>query len=138
MVIFTPKSLLRHPSCKSSFDEIVEGTEFRRIIPDETEKIQQNIANVKRNIFCTGKVYYDLLKERETRGLEDTVALTRIEQLCPFPFDLVRDEIQKYPNAELVWSQEEHKNQGWWGYVNPNMACVLKHLNLDKNLMYVF
>lgn len=108
------------------------GTEFQRILPDKSEKIQSSPENVKRNIFCTGKVYYELIKEREARGLEDTVAITRVEQLCPFPFDLVRDEIQKYPNADILWSQEEHKNQGWWNFILPNMECVLRHLNKEE------
>lgn len=79
-------------------------------------------------------MYYELVKERATRGLEDSVALTRVEQLCPFPFDLVQEEIKKFPNAELVWSQEEHKNQGWWNFVEPNMECVVKHLGLNKEI----
>lgn len=134
MIVFTPKSLLRHPSCKSSFDELLPGTEFQRVLPDKSESINSNPQAVKRNIFCTGKVYYELVKERATRGLEDSVALTRVEQLCPFPFDLVQEEIKKFPNAELVWSQEEHKNQGWWNFVEPNMECVVKHLGLNKEI----
>ena len=106
-----------------------------RLLPDKSEQIKANLSGVKRHIFCTGKVYYELEKERITRGLESTVAITRIEQLCPFPFDLVRDEIQKYPNAEIIWSQEEHKNQGWWDFVSPNLECVARHLNLDKSIL---
>lgn len=103
-------------------------------MPDDTEQIKSNPSGVKRQIFCTGKIYYELIKERASRGLDSTVALTRIEQLCPFPFDLVRDEIQKYPNADILWSQEEHKNQGWWNFVNPNLECVVRHLQLDKGI----
>lgn len=90
---------------------------------------------MKRHIFCTGKAYYDLIKERQSRGLEESVAITRIEQLCPFPFDLVREEINKYPNASLMWSQEEHKNQGWWHYMLPNLECVLRHLNKRERIL---
>ncbi|XP_017475772.1 PREDICTED: 2-oxoglutarate dehydrogenase, mitochondrial-like [Rhagoletis zephyria] len=131
LIVFTPKSLLRHPSCKSSFDELLPGTEFRRLLPDEGEQIKARPEAVKRQIFCTGKVYYELIKERNARGLDDQVAITRIEQLCPFPFDLVRDELLKYPNADVMWSQEEHKNQGWFNFVLPNLQCVLKHLNKE-------
>ena len=126
---------MRHPSCKSSFDELIPGTEFRRVISDDTEPIKSNPSGVTRNIFCTGKVYYELEKERASRGLESTVAITRIEQLSPFPFDLVRNELLKYPNAELVWSQEEHKNQGFWNYILPNFECTLRHLSINKRPM---
>lgn len=138
LIIFTPKSLLRHPDAKSSFDEMINGTEFPRMIPESGEAAQ-NAQNVKKIIFCTGKVYYEIVKERNAKGLDKDVAITRIEQLCPFPFDLIKKEIQKYPNAQLVWSQEEHKNQGFWSYIQPHIDCVLKHLNLtgQKSVRFV-
>lgn len=120
----TPKSLLRHPEAKSSFDEMNEETEFLRVIP-EKGAAANNASNVKRLIFCTGKVYYDLTKSREERNLVDTVAIARVEQISPFPFDLVKQECTKYPNADIVWSQEEHKNQGSWTYVQPRFRTVL-------------
>lgn len=132
LVVFTPKSLLRHPQCKSSFDELLPGTEFRRLIPDETEPITTNPSGVKRIILCTGKVYYELKKERQQRGLDGTVAIVRVEQLCPFPFDLLRDELSKYPDADLLWTQEEHKNQGYWSYVQPLIQATLRHLNMES------
>uniref|UniRef100_A0A673HG75 2-oxoglutarate dehydrogenase complex component E1 n=1 Tax=Sinocyclocheilus rhinocerous TaxID=307959 RepID=A0A673HG75_9TELE len=121
LIIFTPKSLLRHPEAKSRFDDMLPGTHFRRLIPEEGSA-SQNSAGVKRLIFCTGKIYYDLTKERRTRGLEDTVAISRIEQLSPFPFDLVKAEAEKYPQAQLLWCQEEHKNQGYYDYVKPRIS----------------
>ncbi|KPL98753.1 2-oxoglutarate dehydrogenase, mitochondrial-like protein [Sarcoptes scabiei] len=133
LVIFTPKSLLRHPMCKSSFDELLPGTEFKSLLPDDTESIKSNPQSVKRVVLCTGKVYYELLKERANRGLDDKVALVRIEQLCPFPFDLLRDELKKYPQAELIWSQEEHKNQGYWAYVQPRIHSTMRHVGMGSN-----
>ncbi|KAK9968708.1 hypothetical protein ABG768_003019 [Culter alburnus] len=121
LIIFTPKSLLRHPEAKSSFDDMLPGTHFRRLIPEEGSAVQ-NSAGVKHLIFCTGKVYYDLTKERKSRGLEDLVAISRIEQLSPFPFDLVKAEAEKYPQAKLLWCQEEHKNQGYYDYVKPRIS----------------
>lgn len=121
--------------CKSSFDDLLPGTEFKRVIPDTTEPINSNPSAVTRNIFCTGKVYYELEKERASRGLESTVAITRIEQLCPFPFDLVQEQLLRFPNATPVWSQEEHKNQGYWNFILPNMECVLRHLDINKRPM---
>lgn len=126
LIIMTPKSLLRHPEAKSSFDEMNEDTEFSRIIP-EKGIAADNASNVKRLIFCSGRVYYDLTKAREEHNLVDTVAIARIEQISPFPFDLVKQECAKYPNADILWSQEEHKNQGPWPYVQPRFHTVLNN-----------
>ncbi|XP_027854128.1 2-oxoglutarate dehydrogenase complex component E1 isoform X3 [Aphis gossypii] len=126
LIIMTPKSLLRHPEAKSSFDEMNENTEFLRIIP-EKGTAADNSSNVKRLIFCSGRVYYDLTKAREEHNLVDTVAIARVEQISPFPFDLIKQECAKYPNADIVWSQEEHKNQGPWPYVQPRFHTVLNN-----------
>jgi len=137
LIVLTPKSLLRHPDVRSNFDEISDGTEFRRLIPDE--QAETDLSTVKKVIFCSGKVYYDILKERSTRNLEKSIALVRIEQLAPFPIDLVREELKKYsnPGTKLFWLQEEHKNQGYWSFVWPHFECVLKHLNQDKKMSYI-
>ncbi|XP_038060334.1 2-oxoglutarate dehydrogenase, mitochondrial-like isoform X2 [Patiria miniata] len=116
LIIFTPKSLLRHPDAKSSFDEMVEGTMFKRVIPEDGAA-SQNAANVRKLVLCSGKVYYDLVKEREKHGLNADIAISRLEQISPFPYDLIIEEMNKYPNAEIQWSQEEHKNMGAWHYV---------------------
>ncbi|MBN3296954.1 ODO1 protein, partial [Amia calva] len=125
LIIFTPKSLLRHPEAKSSFDDMLPGTRFLRLIPDNGAAAQAP-EGVRRVIFCTGKVYYELTRERKTRGLEAQVAISRIEQLSPFPFDLVKAEAEKYPEAELVWCQEEHKNQGYYDYVKPRIRTTIE------------
>uniref|UniRef100_A0A8C4RE04 2-oxoglutarate dehydrogenase complex component E1 n=1 Tax=Erpetoichthys calabaricus TaxID=27687 RepID=A0A8C4RE04_ERPCA len=124
LIIFTPKSLLRHPEAKSSFDDMLPGTHFQRLIPDDGPVIK-NPEGVQRIVFCTGKVYYELTRERKAQGKEDKVAISRIEQLSPFPFDLVKQEVDKYPNAELVWCQEEHKNQGYYDYVKPRIRTTI-------------
>nr|XP_033798845.1 LOW QUALITY PROTEIN: 2-oxoglutarate dehydrogenase-like, mitochondrial [Geotrypetes seraphini] len=126
LIIFTPKSLLRLPEAKSIFDEMKSDTYFQRLIP-EGGPAAQNAQNVKRVIFCTGKVYYDLVKERQTQNLVNQVAIARVEQIAPFPFDLVKEEVEKYPNAELVWCQEEHKNMGYYEYVKPRFLTILKY-----------
>ncbi|KAG7282373.1 hypothetical protein CRUP_029694, partial [Coryphaenoides rupestris] len=125
LIVFTPKSLLRHPDARSSFDDMLPGTEFQRLILEEGVAAESP-AGVKRIIFCTGKVYYELTKERKARGMEDTVAIARMEQLSPFPFDLVRAEFEKFPNADLVWCQEEHKNQGYYDYVKPRIRTTIE------------
>ncbi|CAG9767616.1 unnamed protein product [Ceutorhynchus assimilis] len=124
LIVMTPKSLLRHPEARSSFDEMTEGTDFKRIIPDEG-KASQNPGGVQKLIFCSGKVYYDLLKTNRDLGIDDKIALTRVEQLTPFPFDLIKKECEKYPSAQVAWAQEEHKNQGAWTYVKPRFETTL-------------
>ncbi|XP_050464689.1 2-oxoglutarate dehydrogenase complex component E1 isoform X5 [Cataglyphis hispanica] len=124
LILMTPKSLLRHPEAKSNFDLMLEDTQFLRVIPEEGIAAQ-NPNNVKRLLFCSGKVYYDLKKARAERQLDDKIAIARMEQISPFPYDLVKKEAAKYPNAELVWAQEEHKNQGAWTYVQPRFHTAL-------------
>uniref|UniRef100_T1JD00 2-oxoglutarate dehydrogenase complex component E1 n=1 Tax=Strigamia maritima TaxID=126957 RepID=T1JD00_STRMM len=123
LIVMTPKSLLRHPEARSSFDLMLPGTKFLRVIPDEV-----NPQNVKRHIFCSGKVYYELNKERAARKLENEVAISRIEQICPFPFDLVKQEVKRYSNAHVVYAQEEHKNQGNWSYIQPRLETAIRDL----------
>uniref|UniRef100_A0A2K6Q2S7 2-oxoglutarate dehydrogenase complex component E1 n=1 Tax=Rhinopithecus roxellana TaxID=61622 RepID=A0A2K6Q2S7_RHIRO len=125
LIIFTPKSLLRHPEAKSSFDQMVSGTSFQRVIPEDGAAARAP-EQVQRLIFCTGKVYYDLVKERSSQGLEEKVAITRLEQISPFPFDLIKQEAEKYPDAELAWCQEEHKNMGYYDYISPRFMTILR------------
>ncbi|XP_070780256.1 2-oxoglutarate dehydrogenase complex component E1 isoform X4 [Enoplosus armatus] len=124
LIVFTPKSLLRHPEAKSSFDDMLPVTHFKRIIPDDGPAAASP-EKVKRVVFCTGKIYYELTRERKNRGMDDAVAVVRIEQLSPFPFDLVKAETDRYPNADLVWCQEEHKNQGYYDYVKPRIRTTI-------------
>merc|ERR1719305_1164848 len=124
LVVFTPKSLLRLPECKSSFDDLLPGTEFKRMILDNGPA-SENPAAVQKILFCTGKVYYDLLKERKDAGLEDKIAIHTIEQICPFPFDIMKKIADTYCNAELCFAQEEHKNQGAWSYVQPRAQTAV-------------
>ncbi len=113
LIIFTPKSLLRHKDAASPLSEFTNGA-FQTIIPDH--KILKN-DKVKRVVVCSGKVFYDLSKKREERGLED-VAIFRVEQLYPFPHKAFAAELKKYPNAnDVVWTQDEPQNQGAWFFV---------------------
>jgi len=128
----TPKSLLRHPDAKSSFDDMTDDTTFLRIIPENKIAVK-NVHSVKRLIFCSGKVYYDLIQARKERKLLDVVAICRVEQISPFPFDLVKEECVKYDKANIIWTQEEPKNQGAWSYVQPRFKTVLKD---TKSIVY--
>lgn len=132
LIAFTPKSLLRHPEARSSFDGMLPGTHFYRVISDDGPA-SKNPENVKRLLLCTGKVYYDLIRERKTRDMETDVAITRVEQLSPFPFDLIEMEVKKYPNAQIVWCQEEHKNQGYYDYIKPRIRTTI---NRSKPVWY--
>lgn len=121
LVVMTPKSLLRHKLSTSSLEDLYDG-EFQTVIP-EVDKLSNK--NVKRVVFCTGKVYYDLLEKRREEKIKD-IALCRVEQLYPFPRDQVVTEISRYANAnEVVWCQEEPKNQGAWYQIMHHLkACI--------------
>jgi len=133
LIIMSPKSLLRHPLAKSDRQEFDSAQlKFTRVYGETDSSIVPQ--NVKRLIFCSGKVYFDLL---ETRMDRKDVAIIRIEQLSPFPFDDVEREILKYKNAEVVWCQEEHKNHGAWHYMYFNFKTVLNHANDKRKLQYI-
>lgn len=112
LIIFTPKSLLRHPKMVSTFEELESGT-FQEVIDDKNVMVEK----VTRLVFCSGKIYFDLLKRKEELNVKD-IALVRIEQLHPFPTQKIRKIIHKYQNKMLtLWVQEEPENMGAWRYV---------------------
>lgn len=128
LIVMTPKSLLRHPEARSPFDHFLPETRFERLIGDSGEASKaENHNGVQKLIFCSGKVYYELTKERKASELDSKIAIARIEQISPFPYDLVRREAAKYPNAELIWAQEEHKNMGAWPYVGVRFQTALQN-----------
>jgi 2-oxoglutarate dehydrogenase E1 component len=117
MTIFTPKSLLRHPRCISSLDDLENG-QFEEVI-DDTDV---DVESVTRLVFCTGKIYYELLERKEELKARD-VAIVRIEQIHPFPKEKVEAIIAKYSSAILtLWVQEEPENMGAWTYINSKMT----------------
>ena len=113
LIIMTPKSLLRNKDATSPLSEFTKGA-FQTVIPESKELRGDK---VKRVITCSGKVYYDLVKKREEKGLDDVVII-RVEQLYPFPHKAFATELKKYPNStDLVWCQDEPQNQGAWFFV---------------------
>ena len=119
LIVFTPKSLLRHPLVVSSVDEFANGS-FQMVIDDKIAKVDQ----VKTLVFVTGKFYYDLLDQREALKRED-VALVRVEQLFPLPEKQIREAIAKYKNADdHVWAQEEPRNMGAYSHMLMNLDEV--------------
>ena len=112
LVVFTPKSLLRHPKVVSTKEELANGA-FMELIDDDSAQA----SKIKTLVFCTGKFYYDLLAKKEELGRDD-VALVRLEQLFPLPSEAMRKIIKKYKAAkEVVWAQEEPRNMGAWGHL---------------------
>ena len=119
LVVFSPKSLLRHPLCVSTKEELYNGS-FQETIDDNSVDKKK----VKTLVFCTGKFYYDILAERENLGRND-VALVRIEQLFPLPVEQLKEIIANYPNADdYVWAQEEPKNMGAYSFMLMNFDLV--------------
>ncbi|HYH21250.1 MAG TPA: 2-oxoglutarate dehydrogenase E1 component [Azospirillum sp.] len=123
LVLFTPKSLLRHKLCVSTLAELAEGSSFHRVLPETATDMVAG-DKVRRVVVCTGKVYYDLLQERTARNVKD-VALVRVEQMYPFPAASLAKEFAKYPNADVVWCQEEPENQGAWHFVDRRIEGCL-------------
>ncbi|MCW9048584.1 MAG: 2-oxoglutarate dehydrogenase E1 component, partial [Gammaproteobacteria bacterium] len=123
LIVMTPKSLLRHKLAVNTLDDICEGS-FHNVI-DEVDDVHAD--KIKRIIMCSGKVYYDLLIQRRESKLTH-IAIIRIEELYPFPADNLNIVLDKYENAEqLIWCQEEPKNQGAWDYFEPRFAAKLDH-----------
>ena len=126
LIIMTPKSLLRHPLAKSELEDFIGESHFRRIMSDRTPPADEK---VKRLVLCSGKVGYDLMEARDENGLED-VTVVRLEQLYPFPGEPLGVRIARMPNLEeIVWCQEEPKNNGAWFFVEPLIEEVLQSID---------
>ena len=122
LVVMTPKSLLRHKECVSNEDLFVNDSTFHRVLR-ETDDLAPP-AEIRRVVLCSGKVYYDLKKERDDRGLK-TVTIVRLEQLYPFPSEVLADILAGHPNADVVWCQEEPANMGAWFFVDRRIERIL-------------
>ena len=127
LVLFTPKSLLRHKLAVSSLADMAEGSRFQFVIP-EIDRIAPP-EEVRRVVICSGKVYYDLLQERRAKELKD-VAIVRLEQFYPFPENSLSRSLAPYHNADVVWCQEEPENMGGWSFVDRRIERVLGRLDI--------
>jgi 2-oxoglutarate dehydrogenase E1 component len=122
LIVMTPKSMLRHKLSVSSMDDLAAGR-FQRVIPDAR---LADPKKAKRVVVCAGKVYYDLLEEADKRELKD-VAIVRVEQLFPFPREELVAELQRLGSAkEVVWCQEEPRNQGAWYQIQHHLRFCLQ------------
>ena len=143
LIVMTPKSLLRHKKATSNLSELAEGSSFHRVLQDDAERHQHTTIElaapdkIRRIVLCSGKVYFDLLEAREERGIND-VYLMRLEQFYPWPVKSLSTELSRFPNAELVWCQEEPKNMGGWTFVDPWLELTLDRLKVKaKRARYV-
>lgn len=132
LILMTPKSLLRHKRAVSTLAEISAGTSFHRVLRDDAEKGGElklvADGEIRRVVLCAGKVYYDLLEEREKRGVND-IYLLRVEQLYPVPVKTLVQELGRFKKAEVVWCQEEPRNMGGWHFIEPYLEWVLNQIN---------
>ncbi|MEL6291218.1 MAG: 2-oxoglutarate dehydrogenase E1 component, partial [Pseudomonadota bacterium] len=141
LILMTPKSLLRHKRVTSKIEEFGPDATFHRLLwdtsdrrmhPESEEAITlKGDDHIRRVVLCTGKVYYDLVDAREKSGIDD-VYLMRVEQLYPFPARSLIAELERFPNAEIVWCQEEPRNMGAWSFVEPNLRWVMEHVGFKQ------
>ena len=132
LIVISPKSLLRNPNATSSINELTEGS-FQCVIDSDTKKK----SNVTKIILCSGKVFYDL-QNKKIQDKKEHIAIVRIEQLYPFPYDDLEECLKKYKNVEeIVWCQEEPANQGAWFSHRHRLQRVLDRLDSGKEISMV-
>jgi 2-oxoglutarate dehydrogenase E1 component len=144
LILMTPKSLLRHKKAVSTLQDMAEGSSFHRILHDDAQTRPEVSGitikadkDIRRVVLCSGKVYYDLLDAREKKAVDD-VYLMRLEQFYPWPMKSLMTELARFPNAELVWCQEEPKNMGGWTFVDPWLELTLEKMDVaSKRARYV-
>ncbi|MCB1368824.1 MAG: 2-oxoglutarate dehydrogenase E1 component [Rhodobacteraceae bacterium] len=129
LIMMTPKSLLRHKMAVSTMQEMITGSSFHRVLWDDAQHGNSELAlkpdaEIRRVVICSGKVYFDLLEKRDEMGLDD-VYLLRLEQFYPFPAMSLSKELTRFIQAEVIWCQEEPKNQGAWTFIEPNIEWIL-------------
>ena len=136
LLVMTPKSLLRHKDCVSTLAEMGPGSSFHRVMWEAPPSPAD--AGIERVILCSGKVFYDLQQARDKRGLKGKVALVRMEQLAPFPENVMTEELQRYPRrARYVWCQEEPRNMGAWFFVAPRLENLMEAVGVEqRRLVY--
>jgi len=134
LILMTPKSLLRHKLAISDMEDFTGDASFHRILWDDAQKGRSDTElvsdeKIRRVVICSGRVYFDLLEERDERGIDD-IYLMRVEQFYPLPAMSLIHELSRFTNAEVVWCQEEPKNQGAWSFMEPNIEWILGRLKV--------
>ena len=134
LVVFAPKKLLKLKDAGSPIKEFGPKLKFKRTIGERNLSLVRDPKQVKKIVFCTGQVYYDLAKERDRRGDSETAIIT-IEQISPVPYDHLKLHLENYSNAkDIVWCQEEPKNYGAYAYLRPRFETLFNKLGMDKNI----
>ena len=142
LILMTPKSLLRHKLCVSKLDDMADGSTFHRLLwddedpRDDPKRLLGPDDKVRRVVLCSGKVYYDLLEERNSRKLTD-VYILRVEQIYPIPQRTLAENLRRFPNADVVWCQEEPRNNGSWSFLLEPLQEILVEIGRgDLRLKY--
>ena len=131
----SPKKLLKLRQAGSDIEEFGQGLRFIKVIEDQGSEMVDD-EKVRRVVFCSGQVYYDLDAQRTKLGCKD-IAIVRIEQLAPFPFRAVTSVLNRYPNADVMWTQEEPKNQGPWPFIEMRMRNLMTSISRKNvNIAY--
>jgi 2-oxoglutarate dehydrogenase E1 component len=129
LIVMAPKSLLRHKKAVSRLSDLSSGTHFHRVL--YCDEVPSEPSDARQIVMCSGKVYYDLLEEREKRGITD-VHILRLEQLYPFPSDALSELLSPYRHCRLVWCQEEPRNMGAWTFVAEFIEEVVEEMGFAK------
>ncbi len=133
LIIFTPKSTLRHKSNVSNIEDYINGSTFHRFLTDKLS-VKEKRKN-KRLIICSGKIYFELADHIAKNKIKN-LSIIRLEQIYPFPYENFRDELKYYTDAEIIWAQEEPKNMGAWGFVKGRLESVMQEAKVKQEKIY--
>ena len=134
LILMTPKSTLRHKNNTSSLDQFVNGSTFHRVLSDPVAQEFKN--KIDRIILCSGKIYFELQDRINELDIKN-IHIVRIEQLYPFPYETLEEELQEFKNCEVIWCQEEPKNMGAWQFVEQRIQRVLIKIGIEKKLYFI-
>ena len=135
LIIMTPKSTLRHKKNTSKIEDFINGSSFHRVMNDQLD--QSSKDKINRVLLCSGKIYFEIHDQIESLGI-DNVAILRLDQLYPFPYDALRDELEYYKDCEIYWVQEEPSNMGAYSFVKERIESVMYSLNMKtKELIFI-
>ena len=134
LILMTPKSTLRHKNNTSSLDQFVNGSTFHRVLSDPVAQEFKN--KIDRIILCSGKIYFELQDRINEQDIKN-IHIVRIEQLYPFPYETLEEELQEFKNCEVIWCQEEPKNMGAWQFVEQRIQRALIKIGIEKKLYFI-
>ncbi len=135
LIIMTPKSTLRHKKNTSKIEDFINGSSFHRVMNDQLD--QPSKDKINRVLLCSGKIYFEIHDQVEALGIEN-VAILRLDQLYPFPYDALTDELEYYKNCEIYWVQEEPSNMGAYFFVRERIESVMNSLDMKtKELIFI-